>query len=152
MKQMIVLALAAVSFTSCGDQKTTETTIVTSDSVTTDYADTASMMTNSTTDNTVTYSPSEGDIAYKDGKVMVWKNNAYVVSEKDVTLDDGIVVKRNGNVSRNGKVVRLEEGETMSRTGRFFDRTGKAIEDGWDATKRGVKKATNKLKDAVDGN
>jgi hypothetical protein len=29
----------------------------------------------------------------------------------------------------------------VNRTGRFFDRTGNAIENVWDDTKRGVKKA-----------
>jgi hypothetical protein len=150
MKTMIVLALATVAFTACGDRKDTDTTTVTSDTVNTFNADTGSRMT-TTSDNTVTYAPSEGDVSYRDGKLMVWRNNEYVVADKDVTLDDGIIVKRNGEVTRNGKVVRMEEGENLSRTGRFFDRTGQAIEDGWDATKRGVKKAANKVKDAVDG-
>jgi len=151
MKTMIVLALAAVTFTACGDQKDTTTTIETNDSRDT-YTDTSSVMNNTTTDNSVSYTPAEGDVVYRDGKVMVWKNNDYVLADNDVTLDNGIVVKRNGQVSRDGNVVRMEEGETLSRTGRFFDRTGRAIEDGWDATKRGVKKAGNKIKDAVDGN
>lgn len=141
MKRIIVIALAATSLAACGDQKKTETTTVNSDTMTT-MVDTT---TNAINDNTtvVTYTPAEGDVAYRDGKVMVYRNNAYVEADKDVTLDDGIVVKRNGEVTRNGVVVKLEDGESVSKTGRFFNKTGEAIEDAWDATKRGVSKAAS---------
>jgi hypothetical protein len=140
MKTFIVLALAAVSITACGDQKNTETTTVTTDTLN-GYADTSTTVV---TDNTVVVNPyvaAEGDITYKDGKLMVYRNNAWVVADKDVTLDSGIVVRRNGEVVRNGTTVKLEEGETVSKTGRFFNKAGEAIDDAWDATKRGVSKA-----------
>jgi hypothetical protein len=57
------------------------------------------------------------------------------------------VVKRNGEVKRGGDVVKLEEGESVDRSGRFFDKAGNAIEDAWDATKKGVKKAGEEVKD-----
>jgi hypothetical protein len=108
MKTFIVLALAAVSITACGDHKNTETTTVTSDTLNS-YADTSTTVV---TDNTVAVNPyvaAEGDISYKDGKLMVYRNNAWVVADKDVTLDSGIVVRRNGEVVRNGTTVKLEE-------------------------------------------
>ncbi|MEJ7912646.1 MAG: hypothetical protein WKF70_05785, partial [Chitinophagaceae bacterium] len=46
-----------------------------------------------------------------------------------------------GEVRRNKEVVTLREGEVVTRTGNFFDEAGNAIEDGWDATKRGAVKA-----------
>ena len=138
MKKIIVLALAATSFAACSDQKKTESTTVNSDTMTTMVDTSTNAMNNNTT---VLYVPVEGDIAYRDGKVLVYRNNAYVEADKDVTLDDGIVVKRNGEVTRNGVVVKLEEGESVSKTGRFFNKAGEAIDDAWDATKRGVSKA-----------
>ncbi len=44
---------------------------------------------------------------------------------------------------RDNDVVALNDGEVVDRTGNFFDKADNAIEDGWDATKRGAKKAGN---------
>ncbi len=81
---------------------------------------------------------------------MVWRNGAYVEADADVTLDNGVVVKRNGEVVRDGKTVQLEEGESVDRSGNFWNSVGDAIEDGWDATKKGVKEAAGAVKSAVD--
>lgn len=145
MKKIIVLALAATTFAACSEQKSNESTMVTTDSSTEVTMD---KMDNTTT-TTTTYTPADGDISYTNGKVMVWRNNAYIEADNDVTLDDNIVVKRNGEATRNGVVIKLEDGERVSKTGRFFNRTGEAIEDGWDATKRGAKKVGEKVKDIV---
>ena len=140
MKRILVFALAASSMAACNDQKSTETT-------TTVSSDTAMIVTpdvtSSTTTTTTAYTPAEGDIMYRDGKVMVWRNNDYVLADKDVNLDDNIVVRKNGEVTRNGVVVRLEDGQAVTKTGRFFNKAGEAIDDAWDATKAGVKKAAN---------
>ena len=96
------------------------------------------------------YSPAEGDIIYREKKINVWKNGAYVEADNDVTLDNGIIVKRNGEVSRKDKTVKLEEGEVVSKTGEFFNSVGEKIEDGWDATKRGVKKAAAEVEKAAE--
>ncbi len=139
MKRIFVLAIAATTFVACNDQKTTDTTTMNSDTTTMVNMDDNAM-------NTQTYVEGEGDVMYRDGKVMVWRNNAYVEADKDVNLDDNVVVKRNGDVTRNGKTVRLEDGQRVSRTGRFFNKAGEAIEDGWDATKKGVNKAGDAIK------
>jgi hypothetical protein len=81
---------------------------------------------------------------------MVWKGNDWTVADKDVTMDDGVVITRKGEARRKDKVVVLNDGEVVNRTGNFFDKTGNAIEDGWDATKRGVKKAGKAVGDAAD--
>jgi hypothetical protein len=156
MKRILVFALAAISFTACDNKKTDETTISSSDSATT----TSDVMADNTTVAN-TYIPAEGDVMYRDGRLMVWRSNAYVVADNDVNQDNGIVVRRNGEVVREGKVIRLQEGEAVTKTGRFFNKAGEAIEDAWDATKKGVSKAADavgkgaekvgdKVKDAVD--
>ena len=137
MKRLFVFALAATTFAACNDQKNTDTTTVNTDSTTT-------VTTDVTT--TTTYVPGEGDVIYRDGKVMVWRNGVYVITDKDVTQDDGIVIKTNGTATRNGVVVKLEEGGAVTKTGRFFNSVGEAIEDGWDATKKGVNKAGQAIK------
>lgn len=134
MKKIFVLAIAATSFVACNDQKATDTTVET---------DTTTTVSTDVTTTTVptAYVAGEGDVIYRDGKVLVWRNNAYVETDKDVTLDDNVVVRRNGDVVRDGKVVKLEDGQAVTRTGRFFNKAGEAIEDAWDATKKGVNKA-----------
>ncbi len=140
MKTIIVLALAVVSITACGDQKNTDTTTVTTDTLNS-YADTSATVVTDNTTVVNAYVPAEGDISYRGGKLMVYRNNAFVEADRDVTLDSGIVVRRNGEVVRSGTTVKLEDGETVTKTGRFFNRAGEAIDDAWDATKRGVSKA-----------
>ncbi|HYO22517.1 MAG TPA: hypothetical protein VER36_08930, partial [Flavisolibacter sp.] len=48
--------------------------------------------TTNTTENNATarapYTPGDGDVSYRDGKVQVWRNNNWTASENDVTLDD----------------------------------------------------------------
>lgn len=48
---------------------------------------------------------------------------------------------------KEDKVVMLNDGEVVDKSGRFFDKAGNAIENAWDATKTGVKKAGEEVKD-----
>ncbi len=108
--------------------------------------------------NSTAYSPAEGDATYRNGKLMVWKGNDWTEAEGDVTMQNGVVVTRKGEARRNNDVVVLDDGEVVNRSGNFFDKTGNAISDGWDATKKGVKKAgkavgkaAEKTKEAITG-
>ena len=138
MKKLFVLSIVgATALISCNSENK-ETTSTTINSDTTE---------NAAASNTTTYAPGEGDVSYRNGKVVVWRNNDWVETDEDVTLNDGVVVRRNGEVKRGDDIVKLEEGETVDRSGRFFDKAGNAIEDAWDATKKGVKKAGEEVKD-----
>jgi len=64
MKRIFVLAIAATSFVACNDQKTTDTTTVNSDTTTMVTMDDNTMATQ-------TYVAGEGDVTYRDGKVIV---------------------------------------------------------------------------------
>lgn len=140
MKRIIAMAVIAASFAACDTKKSDETTVTNVDTTATVMADESTVRT--------TYMPAEGDVTYRNGKVMVYRTNDWVLADKDVSLEDGIVVYRNGDVKREDKVVRLEEGETVSKTGKFFNKVGEGIEDGWDATKKGVGKAADAVKKA----
>lgn len=98
-----------------------------------------------------TYAVTDGDVTFKEGKVLVFKDGAWVVAEKDIALDDGTVITVKGDVkSADGKIITLKEGETVSKVGKFFDRTGKAITNAWDATKEGVENAAEAAKDKAE--
>lgn len=140
MKKLFVFAIIGATVLSACNSDNRETTSTTINSDTTENAAVGSS-------TTTTYSPAEGDVSYRNGKVVVWRNNDWVETDEDVTLNDGVVVKRNGEVKKGDDVVKLEEGESVDRSGRFFDKAGNAIEDAWDATKKGVKKAGEEVKD-----
>jgi hypothetical protein len=127
MKKILVLAVAGLFLFSCN-----ENTDTTNKTDTTTHA---------------AYAPSDGDVSYRNGKLMVWRGNNWEEADDDVTLEGGVVVRRNGEVVRDGKVVELEDGEVVDRSGRFFDKAGHAIEDAWDATKKGAKEVKEEVKD-----
>ena len=81
------------------------------------------------------YTPEEGDGIYRDNTVKVMKNGQWVNAENDVKMDDGVVVYRNGKVIKGDKEVELHDGEIVNKAGNFFNRSGEAFEDAWDATK-----------------
>ncbi len=130
MKKLMLIAIAAATFTACNDSATTtETTTVETDTMGSSPAMTSN------------YTPGEGDVMYREEKVMEYRNGVWVETTTKVTLEDGAVVSKNGVVTKDGKEVKLEEGEAVSKTGRFFDRAGQGIENAWDATKKGVNEA-----------
>ncbi len=130
MKKIFALAFIAAAFTARNDADTDTTSVDT---------DTTTMTT------TRSYTAAEGDVSYRNEKLMVYRNGNWVESDKDVTLDNGIVVSRKGEVRRDQDVVVINDGEVIDKSGNFWDKTGNAIDDGWDATKRGVKKAGNAI-------
>ena len=51
---------------------------------------------------------------------MVYRNGNWVESDKDVTLDNGIVVSRKGEVRRDKGVVVINDSEVLDRSGNFW--------------------------------
>lgn len=130
MKNIVLTAMVALTI-SCNTK--TETT------------------TKTDTSSNAAYAPSEGDVTKKDGQVMVWHDGEWKPADSDVYLNDGVVVKRNGEVSKGDRVIVLDDGEVVNKSGRFFDKAGNAIDDAWDATKKGVKKVGEEVKDVFNG-
>lgn len=70
--------------------------------------------------------------------------------DKQIVLDDGTIVYANGEAKNKAdKIYMIEEGEYVTKTGRFFDRTGEAIENAWEKTKEGVKDAAEATKEGL---
>jgi hypothetical protein len=140
MKKIFLMAFTAAALVACDSNRDTNrnTTL-----------DTTTETRTSTSDNAA-YSASDGDVTRRDGRVLTYRNGQWVETTEDVR-NDKVVVTRNGRVIRDGNERELREGETVNRTGEFFDRTGRAIENAWDDTKAGVRKLGDKIEDAVDG-
>lgn len=151
MKRILALAIAASTLYACGDVENDNATI----------EDRNEAPISSPSEETTVYTPVDGDVTYRDNKVHVWKDGEWKDADDEVKLDNGAVVYKDGHVKKDGKEVELEDGEVVNKTGAFFDRTGKAIEKGWDDVKAGAKemgrdiekgaeKAGDKIEGAVD--
>lgn len=148
MKKNIVMAFAAaLTFAACNDDADTAKVETTADTT-----------QNTTTTTTTTYTPVEGDVKYEGKKVLVLRNGTWVEADADVKLDNGVIVYRTGRVERGDYEIELRDGEVVNRSGDFFDKTGNAIADAWDATKEGasaagraVKKGVSKVGDKIEG-
>jgi hypothetical protein len=133
MKKIFFLASIMACVYACNNDKTETTTIQTDTTTNTASAPSA-------------YTPSEGDVTYRNTKVMVWRNNEWEETNEDVKLDNGVVVRSNGRVIKDRDTVVLDDGEVVDKSGRFFDKAGNVIEDAWDATKEGAKDAGKAVK------
>jgi hypothetical protein len=100
-------------------------------------------------DATATYQAEEGDVRWQNEKLLVYKNGTWVEAEKNITLDDGTVITVKGDARKEGKTITLKEGESVKKTGRFFDKAGKAVSNAWDATKEAVKDAGEAVKEGA---
>ena len=145
MKKLIILAFASIALAACSNNNDKDK------NNNNDGNQTMGTETRTETTTTTTYTASEGDVTRKDGKVLIMKNGVWVDIDDDVKLDNGVVIYRTGRATRDGKEVEIVEGEYVNRNGDFFDRTGNAIENGWDRTKEAVKEAGRDIDDAVDG-
>ena len=152
MKKIFAMAISACILASCAGNGTEGTTTT----------DSMAMEMEPAADNTGVYTPAEGDVTYRGGRVQVYHDNDWEDANDDVRLDNGVVVYRRGWVVRDNDEYVWEEGYVVDRRGNVWDRTGNAISDAWDATKHGVKKAGQavghaaervgeKTKDVVDG-
>lgn len=151
MKKIIALAIATVSFAACNNAEGDKTT-VDSSSTTGTMATTpsdSSAVTSSTTTSSA-YTAADGDVTYTDKKVRVMRGGKWVDADDDVKLDNGVVVYKNGKVKKEDKEIELKDGEVVNRTGNFFDKSGRAIENAWEATKEGAKDAGKAIKKAAD--
>ncbi len=107
--------------------------------------------TKTDTSTNAAYAPSEGDVTKRNGEVMVWHDGDWKPADNDVHLSNGVVVNRRGEVTKEDKVIILHDGEVVDKSGRFFDKAGNAIDDAWDATKKGVNKVGEEVKDVFNG-
>ena len=106
--------------------------------------------TNETTATTKTYTASEGDVSYRGGKVVVYRNNAWVDADNDITLDNGVTIRRTGRIVKDNEEYERDEGVVVTSRGDFWDKTGNAIEDGWEGVKKAFRKVKAEVKDAVN--
>lgn len=134
MKKTITVAASVLILMACNNSSTTATTTTDSANVSTTDASRTSVQTTQT--NTA-YSPSEGDVIYKEKKVMVWKDGKWVSVNKETKLENGVTVYPNGTIRKDNQEQQLDDGVVVTKSGDFLDRTGHTINNAWDSTKAG---------------
>ncbi|MBX3253820.1 MAG: hypothetical protein KF862_06730 [Chitinophagaceae bacterium] len=142
MKKMFFIAATAVVLAACDSNGSEETTG-------TDVTLTPAETGKENVADKVTYVAEDGDVMWKDGKLLVYKDGNWSVAEKDITLNDGTTISLKGDVTKEGKTITIKEGESVKKTGEFFDKAGDAISNAWDAAKEGVKDGANAVKEGV---
>jgi len=138
MKKVILICAVAASLAACKNTAETKATDITNDP-----------MSNTTPPVSSPYTVTEGDIMRKGGVVVVYENGQWVPVTGEIILADGTVVTQRGEVKKEGRMVILDEGYTLSRTGAFFDKAGAAVEHAWDVTKDATKEAAQDIKDGT---
>jgi major membrane immunogen (membrane-anchored lipoprotein) len=150
MKKLLGITALSVWLVACGDTQSDNKSIGSPNSAT---------EAQETTPNA--YTPENGDVTFREGKVLVMKNGEWEKADGEVKLDNGAVVYADGRVVRDDKEITLQDGEVVNESGDVFDRTGKAIESAWQDAKKdvkdagkeiekGAKKTGDKVEDAVD--
>ena len=85
-------------------------------------------------DTTATAAPVKDSVMqFKDGKVMIMAGGAWTALSAPVTTSNGRKVSPNGEVSKNGKKRKMEEGMMIDKDGQLMDKDGKPMDNtGWE--------------------
>jgi hypothetical protein len=123
MKKLLALLAISGSIIACNNSSTsTETT-----------TDTASK-TVAPADNSAAAAPAKDSLMqFKGGKVLISLKGAWSDLSATVTTSNGRTVNPNGEVSKNGKTRKLEEGMMIDKDGQLMDKDGKLMDNtGWE--------------------
>jgi len=70
---------------------------------------------------------------FKDGKVMIMTGGSWSALSSTVTTTNGRKVSPKGEVSKNGKKRKMEEGMMIDKDGQLMDKDGKPMDNtGWE--------------------
>lgn len=123
-----LLALLAITATMIACNNSAKESDSSKDSVVT--TDTSSTMAPA---NTATAPVKDSVMQFKDGKVMIMAGGTWSPLSATVTTTNGRKVSPNGEVSKNGKTRKMEEGMMIDKDGQLMDKDGKAMDNtGWE--------------------
>ncbi len=130
MKKLLALFAITGSIIACNNNADSGST--TSDTAAkTDKAATAPA--HDSTATTSTAPAKDSLMQFKDGKVMIMLKGAWAPLSAPVTTTNGRKVNPNGEVSKNGKTRKMEEGMMIDKDGQLMDKDGKLMDNtGWE--------------------
>ena len=75
----------------------------------------------------------DSTMQFKDGKVMIMVSGSWAALSAPVTTSNGRTVSPAGDVSKNGKTRKMEEGMMIDKDGQMMDKDGKMMDNtGWE--------------------
>lgn len=130
MKKLFVILAITGILTACNDSAKSDSSTTGDTSATT----TPTTTTPDTAAVTAT-APAVKDsmMQFKDGKVQVSIGGTWSDLSAAITTSNGRKVSPNGEVSKNGKTRKLEEGMMIDKDGQLMDKEGKLVDNtGWE--------------------
>ena len=132
MKKLLALLTITGSMIACNNSakeseasKDTTATTDTSSATMAPAKDTTAMMSAAPVKDSV--------MQFKDGKVMIMSGGSWLALSATVTTTNGRKVSPNGEVSKNGKKRKMEEGMMIDKDGQLMDKDGKPMDNtGWE--------------------
>jgi hypothetical protein len=128
MKKLFVFLSVTALITACGNG---------TDKQSTSAADSTAVTQPATVvkDSSAAVTPAVKDslMQFKAGKVMISLGGSWSPLTGTVTTTNGRKVNPNGEVSKNGKTKKLEEGMMIDKDGQLMDKDGKPMDTtGWE--------------------
>jgi len=129
-----LLALLAISGAVIACNNSAQKSDSSKDSTATTDTSSATMApTQDTSKATATAPVKDSVMQFKDGKVMVMSGGSWSALSAPVTTTNGRKVSPNGEVSKNGKKRKMEEGMMIDKDGQLMDKDGKPMDNtGWE--------------------
>lgn len=129
MKKLLgILAITALA-TACGSDTNKDA----AGTDTTSTSTTPAPAPDSTSSATAATPMKDSVMQFKDGKVMIMTGGSWAALSAPVTTTNGRKVSPNGEVSKNGKTRKLEEGMMIDKDGQLMNKDGKALDNtGWE--------------------
>lgn len=127
MKKLLALFAIAGLMTACNDNATKDS------SATGDTTAVATTPAPDTTAATAATPVKDSVMQFKEGKVMIMVGGSWTALAGPVTTTNGRKVSPNGDVSKNGKTRKMEEGMMIDKDGQMMDKDGKMMDNtGWE--------------------
>ena|ERR1044072_8317871 len=129
MKKLLALVAITGSLIACNNASQSDAS---KDSTAT-TTDTSTTMA-PTKDSTTMAAPVKDSVMqFKDGKVMIMSGGSWSALSAPVTTTNGRKVSPNGDVTKNKKTKKLEEGMMIDKDGQITDKEGKPVDQtGWE--------------------
>ena len=127
MKKVFALLTITGFMTACNNSAEKDS------SATADTATTTTPVTDTVSTTASQPALKDSVMQFKDGKVMIMSGGSWSALSATVTTTNGRKVSPDGQVSKNGKKRKMEEGMMIDKDGQLMDKDGKPMDNtGWE--------------------
>jgi 3-hydroxyisobutyrate dehydrogenase-like beta-hydroxyacid dehydrogenase len=132
MKKLLALLTITGALIACNNAA--KESDASKDSAATTDTSSSTMAPAKDTSTTMSAAPVKDSVMqFKDGKVMIMAGGSWSALSATVTTSNGRKVSPDGEVSKNGKKRKMEEGMMIDKDGQLMDKEGKPMDTtGWE--------------------